>query len=72
MRGNRLKNRTIEPAINPVATRRTATRRQVNFAVRKTHLFGALHGPDSAAVDYPGAQDTRASLLHSRFQSVSR
>ena len=71
IRRNRLKNGTIEPIINPPAVRGTVTRRQVDFAVRKTHRFGPFHGPGSSSVDYPGAQDTRVSLLHNRFQSVA-
>ena len=46
-------------------------RRQVDFPVRNSHRFGPFHGPDSSSVRYPGAQDTRASLFHKRFQSVA-
>ena len=71
IRLNRLKNRTIEPLINRFPARGTVTRRQVDFPVRNSHRFGPFHGPDASAVHYPGAQDTRASLFHNRFQSVA-
>ena len=71
IRLNRLKNRAIEPVINRLTARRTVTRRQVDFPVRNSHRFGPFHGPDASAVHYPGAQDTRASLCHNRFQSVA-
>ena len=71
IRLNRLKNRTIEPLINRFPAKRTVTRRQVDSPVRNSHRFGLLHGPDASAVHYPGAQDTRASLFHNRFQSVA-
>ena len=71
IRLNRLKNRTIEPVINHLPTRGTVTRRQVDFPARNSHRFGPFHGPDSSSVHYPGAQDTRASLFHNRFQSVA-
>ena len=31
----------------------------------------SVPSPDSSSVHYPGAQDTRASLCHNRFQSVA-
>ena len=71
IRLNRLKNRTIEPLINRLPARGTVIRRQVDFPVRNPHRFGPFHGPDASAVHYPGAQDTRASLCHNRFQSVA-
>ena len=71
IRLNRLENRTIEPVINRLPARGTVTRRQVDFPVRNPHRFGPLRGPDSSSVHYPGAQDTRASLCHNRFQSVA-
>ena len=71
IRLNRFKNRMIEPVINRLPARRTVTRRQVDFPARNPHRFGPLRGPDSSAVHYPGAQDTRASLFHNRFQSVA-
>ena len=71
IRLNRLKNRTIEPVINRLPAKGTVTRRQVDFSVRNSHRFGPFHGPDSSSVPYPGAQDTRASLCHNRFQSVA-
>ena len=71
IRLNRLKNRTIEPAINRIPARGTVIRRQVDFPVRNSHRFGPFHGPDASFVPYPGAQDTRASLFHNRFQSVA-
>ena len=71
IRLNRLKNRTIEPVINRLPARGTVTRRQVDFPARNPHRFGPFHGPDSSSVHYPGAQDTRASLCHNRFQSVA-
>ena len=71
IRLNRLKNRTIEPVINRFPTRGTVTRRQIDSPVRNPHRFGPFHGPDSSSVRYPGAQDTRASLFHNRFQSVA-
>ena len=71
IRLNRLENRTIEPVINRLPARGTVTRRQVDFPVRNPHRFGPFHGPDASAVHYPGAQDTRASLCHNRFQSVA-
>ena len=71
IRPNRLKNRTIEPVINRLSARGTVTRRQVDFPVRNSHRFGPFHGPDASSVHYPGAQDTRASLFHNRFQSVA-
>ena len=71
IRLNRLKNRTIEPVINRLPARGTVTRRQVDFPVRNPHRFGPFHGPDASSVHYPGAQDTRASLFHNRFQSVA-
>ena len=71
IRLNRLKNRTIEPVINRLPARGTVVRRQVDFPVRNPHRFGPFHGPDSSSVHYPGAQDTRASLCHNRFQSVA-
>ena len=71
IRLNRFKNRTIEPVINRLPARGTVIRRQVDFPVRNPHRFGPFHGPDSSSVHYPGAQDTRASLFHNRFQSVA-
>ena len=71
IRLNRLKNRAIEPVINRLPARGTVTRRQVDFPVRNSHRFGPFHGPDASSVHYPGAQDTRASLCHNRFQSVA-
>ena len=71
IRLNRLKNRTIEPVINRLPARGGVTRRQVDFPVRNPHRFGPFHGPDASSVHYPGAQDTRASLFHNRFQSVA-
>ena len=71
IRLNRLKNRTIEPLINHFPARGTVTRRQVDSPVRNPHRFGPFHGPDASFVPYPGAQDTRASLFHNRFQSVA-
>ena len=71
IRLNRLENRTIEPVINRLPARGTVTRRQVDFPVRNPHRFGPFHGPDFSSVPYPGAQDTRASLCHNRFQSVA-
>ena len=71
IRLNRLKNRAIEPVINRLTARRTVTRRQVDFPARNPHRFGPFHGPDFSSVPYPGAQDTRASLCHNRFQSVA-
>ena len=71
IRLNRLKNRTIEPAINRIPARGTVIRRQVDFPVRNSHRFGPFHGPDASSVHYPGAQDTRASLCHNRFQFVA-
>ena len=71
IRLNRLKNRTIEPVINRLPARGTVIRRQVDFPARNPHRFGPFHGPDSSSVPYPGAQDTRASLCHNRFQSVA-
>ena len=71
IRLNRLENRTIEPVINRLSARGTVTRRQVDFPVRNSHRFGPFHGPDASSVHYPGAQDTRASLCHNRFQSVA-
>ena len=71
IRLNRLENKTIEPVINRFPARRTVTRRQVDFPVRNPHRFGPFHGPDASSVHYPGAQDTRASLFHNRFQSVA-
>ena len=71
IRLNRLKNKTIEPVINRFPARGTVIRRQVDFPVRNSHRFGPFHGPDSSSVRYPGAQDTRASLFHNRFQSVA-
>ena len=71
IRLNRLENRTIEPVINRFPARGTVTRRQVDFPARNPHRFGPFQGPDSSAVPYPGAQDTRASLCHNRFQSVA-
>ena len=71
IRLNRLKNRAIEPVINRLPARGGVTRRQVDFPVRNSHRFGPFHGPDSSSVHYPGAQDTRASLFHNRFQSVA-
>ena len=71
IRLNRLKNRAIEPVINRLPARGTVTRRQVDFPVRNSHRFGPFHGPNSSSVHYPGAQDTRASLCHNRFQSVA-
>ena len=71
IRLNRLKNRTIEPLINRLPARETIIRRQVDFPVRNSHRFGPFHGPDASSVHYPGAQDTRASLCHNRFQSVA-
>ena len=71
IRLNRLKNRTIEPVTNGLPGRGTVTRRQVDSPVRNSHRFGPFHGPDSSSVHYPGAQDTRASLFHNRFQSVA-
>ena len=71
IRLNRLENRTIEPVINRIPARGTVIRRQVDFPVRNSHRFGPFHGPDASAVHYPGAQDTRASLFHNRFQSVA-
>ena len=71
IRLNRLENRTIEPVINRLPARGGVTRRQVDFPVRNSHRFGPFHGPDSSSVHYPGAQDTRASLFHNRFQSAA-
>ena len=71
IRLNRLKNRTIEPVINRLTAKGAVTRRQVDFPVRNPHRFGPFHGPDASSVHYPGAQDTRASLCHNRFQSVA-
>ena len=71
IRLNRLKNRAIEPVINRLTARGGVTRRQVDFPVRNPHRFGPFHGPDASSVHYPGAQDTRASLFHNRFQSVA-
>ena len=71
IRLNRLKNRAIEPVINRLPARGAVTRRQVDFPARNPHRFGPFHGPDSSSVHYPGAQDTRASLCHNRFQSVA-
>ena len=71
IRLNRLKNRTIESAINRIPARGTVTRRQIDSPVRNSHRFAPFHGPDSSSVHYPGAQDTRASLCHNRFQSVA-
>ena len=71
IRLNRLENRTIEPVINRLPARGGVTRRQVDFPVRKSHRFGPFQGPDSSSVHYPGAQHTRASLCHNRFQSVA-
>ena len=71
IRLNRLKNRTIEPVINRLSAREGVTRRQVDFPARNSHRFGPFHGPDFSGVHYPGAQDTRASLCHNRFQSVA-
>ena len=71
IRLNRLRNRTIEPVINRFPARGTVTRRQVDFPARNPHRFGPFHGPDFSSVHYPGAQDTRASLCHNRFQSVA-
>ncbi len=71
IRLNRLENRTIEPVINRLTAKGAVTRRQVDFPVRNPHRFGPFHGPDASAVPYPGAQDTRASLCHNRFQSVA-
>ena len=71
IRLNRLENRTIEPVINRLPARGTLTRRQVDFPARNPHRFGPFHGPDFSSVPYPGAQDTRASLCHNRFQSVA-
>ena len=71
IRLNRLENRTIEPVINRLSARGGVTRRQVDFPVRNSHRFGPFHGPDASSVHYPGAQDTRASLFHNRFQSVA-
>ena len=71
IRLNRLKNRTIEPLINRLPARGTVIRRQVDFPVRNPHCFGPFHGPDASSVHYPGAQHTRASLFHNRFQSVA-
>ena len=71
IRLNRLENRTIEPVINRLPARGTVTRRQVDFPARNPHRFGPFHGPDASSVHYPGAQDTRASLCHNRFQSVA-
>ena len=71
IRLNRLENRTIEPVINRLPARGAVTRRQVDFPVRNPHRFGPFHGPDASSVHYPGAQDTRASLCHNRFQSVA-
>ena len=71
IRLNRLENRTIEPVINRLTAKGAVTRRQVDFPVRNPHRFGPFHGPDASSVHYPGAQDTRASLCHNRFQSVA-
>ena len=71
IRLNRLKNRAIEPVINRLPARGIVIRRQVDFPVRNSHRFGPFHGPDASSVHYPGAQDTRASLFHNRFQSVA-
>ena len=71
IRLNRLENRTIEPVINRFPARGTVTRRQVDFPARNPHRFGPFHGPVFSSVHYPGAQDTRASLCHNRFQSVA-
>ena len=71
IRLNRLKNRTIEPVMNRFPDKGTVTRRQVDSPVRNSHRFGPFHGPDSSSVHYPGAQDTRASLFHNRFQSAA-
>ena len=71
IRLNRLENRTIESAINRIPARGTVIRRQVDFPMRNSHRFGPFHGPDASSVHYPGAQDTRASLCHNRFQSVA-
>ena len=71
IRLNRLENRTIEPVINRFPARGTVTRRQIDFPARNPHRFGPFHGPVFSSVHYPGAQDTRASLCHSRFQSVA-
>ena len=70
IRLNRLKNRSIEPVINHLSAMGTVTCRQVDFPVRNPHRFRPFHGPDSSSVHYPGAQDTRTSLFHNRFQSV--
>ena len=71
IRLNRLKNRAIEPVINRLPARGAVTRRQVDFPARNPHRSGPFHGPDSSFAHYPGAQDTRASLFHNRFQSVA-
>ena len=71
IRLNRLKNRAIEPVINRLPARGAVTRRQVDFPARNPHRLGPFHGPDSSFAHYPGAQDTRASLFHNRFQSVA-